>query len=108
MVKCCHYARVSTLLMNLFTLLESSFLEDLDAVCPEVPGGQDRTWNDVVRGSARIARWLSSLGLPPGDRVLAAVEKSPEGLMLYLGVLRAGLAFVPLNPGYRDAELAYF
>lgn len=94
--------------MNLFTLLESGFPDDRESICLEVPDGANRTWNNIVQGSARIAGWLSSLDLPPGDRVLATVEKSPEGLMLYLGVLRAGLVFVPLNPAYRDAELAYF
>ena len=39
-------------------------------------------------------------GLQPGDRVAAQVEKSPEALALYLGTIRAGGVFLPLNPAY--------
>jgi malonyl-CoA/methylmalonyl-CoA synthetase len=94
--------------MNLYTLLESRFPHDHSAICLEVPGGQDRTWNELAQGSARIAGWLSSLDLPRGARVAAPVEKSPEGLMLYLATLRAGFVFLPLNTAYRESELAYF
>ena len=94
--------------MNLYTLLESRFPQDRHATCLEVPGGRDRTWDELAQGSARIAGWLASLGLPQGARVAAPVEKSPEGLMLYLATLRAGLVFLPLNTAYRDSELAYF
>ena len=94
--------------MNLFTLLESGFPADRSTACLEVPGGRDRTWAEIEEGSARIANWLASLGIPHGSRIAAPVEKSPEGLMLYLATLRAGFIFLPLNTAYRDAELAYF
>jgi len=35
-------------------------------------------------------------------------EKSVEALMLYLGVLRAGLVYLPLNTAYQAAEIEYF
>jgi len=94
--------------MNLYSVLEAGFPPDRSTVCLEIPGGVDRTWNDLAQGSARLASWLVSLGLVPGERVAAVVEKSPEGLMLYLAALRAGLVFLPLNTAYRAAELAYF
>jgi malonyl-CoA/methylmalonyl-CoA synthetase len=94
--------------MNLYTLLESGFPQDRATVCLEVPGGRDRTWSEIERGSARMANWLVSLDLPPGSRVAAPIEKSPEGLMLYLATLRAGFVFLPLNTAYREAELEYF
>jgi len=40
--------------------------------------------------------------------VLVQVEKSPAALFFYLGCLRAGLIFVPLNTAYRDLELEHF
>ncbi len=94
--------------MNLYSLLESGFPKDRTTVCLEVPGGRDRTWAEIEQGSARMANWLASLGLPQGSRVAAVVEKSPEGLMLYLATVRAGFVFLPLNTGYREAELGYF
>jgi malonyl-CoA/methylmalonyl-CoA synthetase len=35
-------------------------------------------------------------------------EKSPEAVMVYLGVLKAGAVFLPLNPAYTAAEIDYF
>ena len=55
-----------------------------------------------------VAAMLRLLEVRPGDRVAAQVEKSAEALMLYLGALRAGAAFLPLNTAYTPAEIDYF
>jgi malonyl-CoA/methylmalonyl-CoA synthetase len=72
------------------------------------PGAKSWTYADMAAESARMARALAALGVAPGDRVAAQIEKSPEGLMLYLGTLRAGAVFLPLNTAYTAAELDYF
>jgi malonyl-CoA/methylmalonyl-CoA synthetase len=74
----------------------------------ETPLGRKLSYADVIAGSGRFANALVSLGVRPGDRVAAQVEKSPEALLLYLGCIRAGAAFVPLNTAYTTAELDYF
>jgi len=51
---------------------------------------------------------LSALGVKPCDRVAAQIEKSAEGLVLYLATIRAGAVFLPLNPAYTLAELGFF
>jgi malonyl-CoA/methylmalonyl-CoA synthetase len=66
------------------------------------------TYADVLEHSARLAGALVSAGVRPGDRVVVKVDKSVEGLMLYLASIRAGAIFVPLNPAYTDAEVEYF
>ncbi|TRZ63900.1 MAG: malonyl-CoA synthase, partial [Rhodocyclaceae bacterium] len=65
------------------------------------------TYADVQRASGRIANLLVALGLKPGDRVAAQVEKTPEALVLYLAALRAGLVYLPMNPAYRHQEVDY-
>lgn len=72
------------------------------------PDGRASTYADLERGSARLANALVSLGVKPGDRVAAQVEKSETALLLYLAALRAGAVYLPLNSGYTLAELAYF
>ncbi|HEY5072948.1 MAG TPA: malonyl-CoA synthase [Caulobacteraceae bacterium] len=60
---------------------------------------------------ARSARWanaLVDLGMRPGDRLAVQVEKSAANLILYLAAVRAGAVFLPLNPAYTPAEVAYF
>lgn len=58
--------------------------------------------------SATIARNLDRLGVQKGDRAIAVVNKSVEALALYLGCLRSGIVFVPLNPAFTPSELEYF
>lgn len=62
----------------------------------------------IWRQSARMANLLAARGVRPGDRVAVQVGKSPEALALYLGCLRAGAVFLPLNTAYTAPELAYF
>ncbi|MBK9019454.1 MAG: malonyl-CoA synthase [Sulfuritalea sp.] len=93
---------------NLYRLLAAHFPDDKAAACMILPDGRVWTYGDVERASARIARLIVALGLKPGDRVAAQVEKSPEALVLYLAALRAGMVFLPLNPAYQRHELEYF
>ncbi|MGX1787333.1 malonate--CoA ligase [Bosea sp. NPDC055332] len=70
--------------------------------------GRTYTYADMVAVSARFATALVALGVKPGDRVAVQVEKSIEALMLYLGTVRAGAIFLPLNTAYTPAEIEYF
>ncbi|MBI4984151.1 MAG: malonyl-CoA synthase [Rhodocyclales bacterium] len=93
---------------NLYALLASHFPKNPAAPCLILPDNRVWTYGDVERASARIANLIVALGLTPGDRVAAQVEKTPEALMLYLAALRAGMVFLPLNPAYQRHELDYF
>ncbi|OJV05786.1 MAG: malonyl-CoA synthase [Bosea sp. 67-29] len=70
--------------------------------------GREYSYQDVLDSSARFASALAALGVEPGDRVAVQVEKSVEALMLYLGTVRAGGIFLPLNTAYTPAEIEYF
>lgn len=93
---------------NLYRLLSSRFPKDVTAPAMILPDGRVWTYRDIERASGRLANLIVSLGLKPGDRVAAQVEKMPEALVLYLATLRAGMVFLPLNPAYQRHELAYF
>ncbi|MBI5923100.1 MAG: malonyl-CoA synthase [Betaproteobacteria bacterium] len=93
---------------NLYAVLSSRFPKDARAPCMILPDGRAWTYADVDQASARIAHLLVALGLKPGDRVAAQVEKTPEALVLYLATLRAGMVFLPLNPAYQRHEIDYF
>jgi malonyl-CoA/methylmalonyl-CoA synthetase len=70
--------------------------------------GRRYSYQDMLDVSARFANALVALGVKPGDRVAVQVEKSIEALMLYLGTVRAGAIFLPLNTAYTPAEIEYF
>ncbi|MBX3481434.1 MAG: malonyl-CoA synthase [Caulobacter sp.] len=74
----------------------------------ERPDGSLIRYGDLPGLTGRLANVLSDQGVRPGDRVAVQVEKSPENLLLYLAVIRAGAVFLPLNTAYTRAELAYF
>jgi len=57
--------------------------------------------------SNRAARLFLDRGVTKGDRVVLCMEKSVGFVVAYLGVLKTGAVAVPLNPGFREAELAY-
>jgi malonyl-CoA/methylmalonyl-CoA synthetase len=93
---------------SLFAIFRSRFPADLSRAFIERPQGNAISYGDVIELSGRIANVLVDLGVKPGDRVAVQVEKSAEALMLYLGTLRAGAVFLPLNTAYTPAEIRYF
>jgi len=93
---------------NLFSLIRRRIDRPDAPLIVSVSGEADLTYGDMMDRSARFADALASLGVAPGDRVAAQVEKSVEALFLYLACLRAGAVFLPLNPAYTDTEIDYF
>ena len=74
----------------------------------ETPDATALTFGALFDRSARAANALVALGVRPGDRVAAQVEKSTDVIVLALACLRAGAALLPLNTAYTLAELKYF
>ncbi len=93
---------------NLYSLLAARFPRNPQAPCLILADNRVWTYGDVERASGRLANLIVALGLKPGDRLAAQVEKTPESLMLYLATIRAGLVFLPLNPAYQRHEVEYF
>lgn len=93
---------------NLYSLFQSRFPGDLNQAFLELEDGRTIPYGDVDPATGRVARLLSDLGVVKGDRVIAQVDKTPEALMFYLGCLRAGAIFIPLNTAYTTGEVEYF
>jgi malonyl-CoA/methylmalonyl-CoA synthetase len=83
-------------------------LPKLDRVFIETADGRTISYGDLLARSARVANALMALGVKPGDRVAVQAEKSPAFIDLYLGCVRAGAVFLPLNTAYTPAEVEYF
>ena len=85
-----------------------------DCLIVDVSGGAAGTaagnWSyaDLGYWSQRMAGALEAVGVAAGDRVLVQVEKSAHAVALYLGCLRLGAVYVPLNTAYTLEEVAYF
>ncbi|WP_025899578.1 malonate--CoA ligase [Sneathiella glossodoripedis] len=93
---------------NLFSLFEEAFKSAPDKIAFETETGRHYHFSELLQKSAQFANLLTSAGAGPGDRVAVQVEKTVEAVLLYLGCLRAGLVYLPLNTAYKSAELSYF
>lgn len=93
---------------NLFAHFQHHFPTDLNA--PLLVTADDRkvSYAQADETSSRVATCLLAMGASAGDRITVQVEKSIENLFLYLGCLRAGLVYHPLNTAYTASELEYF
>ena len=98
------------------SLVNHNFLNALAAVadahadspCLIQPGAEDWSYAMLSDAGRRMAGALAEAGVGPGDRVLAQVDKSAHAVALYLGTLRLGAAYVPINTAYTSEEVAYF
>ena len=69
-------------------------------------GGRSLTWAGLENEVARIATGLGAHGIRAGQRVMVAVGNRIEFVTTYLGVLRAQVVAVPVNPRSTPGELA--
>jgi malonyl-CoA/methylmalonyl-CoA synthetase len=93
---------------NFVARLEEKMRAAGDAPAFETADGTITTYAQLLDEVARAAAALKSLGVSPGDRVMAQVDKSLANVFLYLATLKVGAAFNPLNSAYTPAELEYF
>ncbi|MEO6191499.1 MAG: condensation domain-containing protein, partial [Thermoanaerobaculia bacterium] len=70
-------------------------------------GGERLTYGEVDRLSSRLARFLIRRGIVPETPVGVCLERSPEMLIAFLGVLKAGGVYLPLDPAYPVERLAF-
>jgi amino acid adenylation domain-containing protein len=66
------------------------------------------TYAELDAATARIARKLVEGGVRPGDTVAVWAHRSAAMVRALVGALRAGAAFVALDPAYPPARLAEY
>ena len=71
------------------------------------PGHGAITYRDLATLSDRLRDRLSALGVRPGDRVGIYMRKSIDAVGAIYGILKAGAAYVPVDPGAPPARNAY-
>ncbi|HEX2189602.1 MAG TPA: amino acid adenylation domain-containing protein, partial [Longimicrobiaceae bacterium] len=73
-----------------------------------VVSGEDAlTYHELDARANRLARRLAELGAGPEVRVGICLERSAGMVVAMLAVLKAGAAYLPLDPAYTADRLAY-
>ncbi len=70
-------------------------------------GPERITYRELAERSARVARFLRSQGVRPNDLVGVLTPRRIETMVNVLGVLAAGAAYVPIDPGYPEDRRRY-
>ncbi|UQA59897.1 amino acid adenylation domain-containing protein [Polyangium aurulentum] len=70
-----------------------------------IAGSRSVTYADLARNAQKLASLLRRSGVSAGSRVAILLERSPDMLIALLGTLKAGAAYVPLEPSHPEAYL---
>ncbi|TAF16276.1 MAG: amino acid adenylation domain-containing protein, partial [Nostocales cyanobacterium] len=70
-----------------------------------VYGNEQLTYLELNQKANQLAHYLISLGVQADSLVGISVERSPEMIVGILGILKAGAAYVPLDPEYPQERL---
>ena len=69
--------------------------------------GRQLTFGQLWQWSTNVAHCLSGLSVGPDVVVGVLLERSPEAIAATLGILRAGGAFLPLDPALPSERLRF-
>ena len=68
---------------------------------------QQLTYAELDHSSNQLANYLRKLGVKPGARVAVFVERGMEMIVGLIGTLKAGAAYVPMDPIFPPERLRY-
>ena len=69
--------------------------------------GESFTYAQLNRRANQLAHYLRRFGAGPEVRIGICIDRSPDMIASVLGILKAGAAYLPLDPAYPSERLAY-
>ncbi|NEZ59108.1 non-ribosomal peptide synthetase, partial [Leptolyngbyaceae cyanobacterium CCMR0081] len=90
----------------LHQLFEQQVERTPDAIAISFEGTQ-LTYRLLNQRANQLAHYLQRLTITPDTLVGICIERSLEMIVGILGILKAGAAYVPFDPGYPSDRLAY-
>ncbi|WP_342026023.1 amino acid adenylation domain-containing protein [Cytobacillus pseudoceanisediminis] len=91
---------------NLLELFEAQVLRTPFAVAVSYENLKI-TYEELNERTNQLARYLQKRGIQTGDKVGICVDRSLEMIVGILGILKAGAAYVPLDPAYPENRLQF-
>lgn len=68
--------------------------------------GQTLNYSELNARANQLAHYLISKGVKPDDLIALCVERNVSMIIAILGILKAGCAYVPLDPIYPSQRLS--
>lgn len=93
----------ATLLHTYFEKQAYHYPDQVALVCRD----RHLTYGELERSSNQLAHYLISTGITTGARVGLLIERSIEVYIAILGILKAGAAYVPMDPDYPADRVQY-
>lgn len=101
---CSPYEREASI-TGMFEDQAASHPDSVALLEPSWPNGPERgiaftpvSYSELNNRANRLARRLQECGTGPGTRVAVCMERSPDLVVALLGILKAGAAYVPIDP----------
>jgi amino acid adenylation domain-containing protein len=92
---------------TIVTLFEEQALRVPDATAI-VFGDRSFTYREVNEASNRLAHHLANQGVKKGDMVIICLDGAMEAMLTgILGIMKAGAAYVPIDPDYPAERIDY-
>ena len=87
-------------------LFEKQALLTPDAIAVQF-GERTATYAELNEHATELGNYLAKQGIGPDQLVAICLERSLDMLVALLGVLKAGAAYVPLDPGYPKDRIEF-
>ncbi|NEW28444.1 non-ribosomal peptide synthetase [Nocardia cyriacigeorgica] len=96
-------------LVSLFERRVGAAPEAVAIIAPADQPGTDLelTYGALDRRANRLAHWLIAQGIGTEDIVALRISNSPEFIVAVLAVLKAGAAYLPIDPAYPDERIDF-
>lgn len=92
--------------MSIHQWFEAQVEQTPDAIAVSSQG-QTLTYQVLNQRANQLAHHLKTLGVQPEELVAISMHRCPEMVICFLGVLKAGAAYVPIDPTYPHERRAY-
>jgi amino acid adenylation domain-containing protein len=95
--------QTSQCLHELFAVAAQRMPEEIALVC-----GEERlTYSELNRRANQLAHYLQKLGIGPEQKAGVYLERSVNNIVALLAILKAGGAFVPIDPAYPQDRVTF-
>src|SRR5215472_5672249 len=94
-------AYAASCIHQLFALQARRCPEDVAVTCRN----ESLTYSQIDQQSNQLARYLATFGVGRGSLVAICLDRSLQMVVGLLGILKAGSAYVPLDPSYPDERI---